>query len=240
MKPETSLAKSLDLLKDTYNYNHWIYSLLRPYLGTRILEIGSGPGNLTQFFLNSEVVRCLEPDEDYVRQLEQMAGVHRNLAVVRGSVEQMPGLGVEPGSFDTVLCVNVLEHIKDDADAVRRMQQMLRPGGRLLLYVPAGRWAYGKMDEAMGHCRRYARGDIARLARETGARIRICRYVNFIGLWGWWWAGRVRKETYIDPAKAVWVDRLVPYISAVERLLPPPVGQSLFAVLTPDGSAGSC
>ena len=226
-----AVTNSLDLLHDTYNYNHWIYSLLRSSVGNRVLEVGSGVGNMTQFLLSCDRLFCLEPEKEYLKDLMDVTRVHGNVKVVCSRLESLPSADVPEAACDTVLCINVLEHIRDDLDAVKKMKAVLAKGGRLVLYVPACRWAYGAMDKALGHHRRYSRAMLRALAAGSGLQMTHCRYVNFIGLFGWWWAGRVRKEELIDPRRARVMDRLVPFVSALERLIKPPLGQSLFAVM---------
>lgn len=226
-----TIKHSLDLLKDTYNYNHWIYSHLRPYLGESVLEVGSGTGNITRFLLSCPRVVCLEPEPVYIKLLSDLANRHLNVQLVVSSLEEFSAGDLSPGKVDTVICINVLEHIEDDESAVRKMLSLLQPGGKLLLYVPACQWAFGAMDEAMGHHRRYSRRDINTLARKAGTRVCVRRFVNFVGLAGWWWAGCILRETQIDVRKARFMDRIVPFLSSVERLVSPPIGQSLFAVL---------
>jgi len=221
----------LDLLADTYNYNHWVYSLLRPYIGDRVLEVGAGIGNLTRFLLQCERVVCLEPDRNNIAALNQLAQVHLNLKIIGATVETFSRRQLPSSGVDTVICVNVLEHIEDDTYATRRMVSTLRKEGRLLLYVPACQWAYGVLDASLGHLRRYSKQRLYELAREVGVRLVMCRYINFVGLFGWWWTSRISKETYIDPQKARFLDRLVPFLSASERLVKPIVGQSLLAIL---------
>jgi 2-polyprenyl-3-methyl-5-hydroxy-6-metoxy-1,4-benzoquinol methylase len=225
---DVGLTHSLDLLADTYNYNHWIYSLLRPWLGSRILEVGAGIGNLTQFMLSAEQVVCVEPEAEYLHHLSCIASVHKNVTVCPCSVFEIPDQHIE---YDSIVCVNVLEHIENDYDALYAMGSRLREGGRILLYVPAVQWAYGAMDEGLGHWRRYNRRMVRRLCKELQYSIIKMHYVNLIGLFGWWWYGRARRLTLIDPQKARFMDRLVPYLSATERILPIPAGQSLYAVL---------
>ncbi len=224
---DAGLTHSLDLLRDTYNYNHWVYALCRPWLGEAVLEVGAGIGNLTQFLLGARRVVCVEPEAEYQPRLQAMAEVHRNLEVHGCPVQEIPP---SVRDLDSALCVNVLEHIRDDGEALALMAARVRPGGAVVLYVPAVPWAYGEMDARLGHFRRYRKSDLRALARRTGMDLVRLRHVNFIGLLGWWWAGRVRKEAVIDPGKARVMDRLVPYVSAVERLIPPLAGQSLLAV----------
>lgn len=238
MSPDTSsapvtdpLTHSLDLLSDTYNYNLWIYSLLRSHIGEDVLEVGAGVGNITRFLLPHARVVCLEPDPNYAASLRQLASAHRNLEVVQADIQGGGAAHLQDGTFDTVLCINVLEHIKDDANAVSRMLSCLRPGGKLLLYVPACPSAFGVLDTNLGHFRRYSRRALRRIAKEAGGGVLSCRFVNMPGYFGWMWSSRIARETRIDPGKARVVDKLAPYISAFEKLIPPPIGQSLLAVI---------
>lgn len=226
----SSLEQSLDLLSVTYNYNHWIYSLVRPHVGRRVLEIGSGQGNITRFLLDRDEVTCLEPDPQLSAKLIELTSVHRNIRVVQAPVESIPSREIPPDGYDSVLCVNVLEHIADDVQCVGRMRQVLTSGGKLVLYVPACRFAFGALDVSLGHHRRYAAGELCRMLRGAGFAIAVRRHVNFIGLIGWWYASRVAKEQQIDIRKATMMDRMAPYLSAVEKIAPPPVGQSLLVV----------
>ena len=226
-----ALSHSLDLLKDTYNYNHWVYSLLRKFVGKSVCEVGAGTGNLTQFFLNSDRVLCIEPDPEYCAALRSLSTVHTNVRVCAGSLDDCARAPANREAFDTAICVNVLEHIEDDVQALGQMLSMVKKGGRVLLYVPAARWAYGSLDRKLGHFRRYSKGMIREVARKSGAGVERCFYVNFIGVWGWFLHARILKREVISPESARFVDHLVPYISAIERLLPPFTGQSLFAVL---------
>lgn len=226
-----ALSHSLDLLKDTYNYNHWIYSLLRRYHGGDVCEVGAGTGNLTQFFLNASRVLCVEPEEEYCAVLRKLAAVHLNLEVFKGGLAECARIPSVGGAFDTVVCVNVLEHIKDDGEAVDLMKSLLKADGRLLLYVPAAPWAYGQLDRQLGHYRRYSRKMIRSLSIKCGIKLEHCIYVNFPGAFGWFLHSRIMGRTMIAPENARAVDRLVPFISAVERLLPPITGQSIFAVM---------
>lgn len=237
--PENSLhalSHSLDLLKDTYNYNHWVYSLLRKFVGDAVCEVGAGIGNLTQFFLNVNRVLCVEPEAEYCAALRKLAAVHLNLGVFDGGLEECVQAPDKMATFDTVVCVNVLEHIEDDVRALGQMKAMLKDGGRVLLYVPAAAWAYGQLDRQLGHYRRYSRRMVRDLAGSSGMKVEKCTYVNFIGVFGWFLHSRILKREVISPESARFVDHLVPYISALERLLPPLTGQSLFAVLSKPGS----
>lgn len=221
---------SLDLLRDTYNYNHWIYSLIRPYLGDTLIEVGSGQGNITRFLLCHKEVVCLEPNKEYKRRLDSLAAVHLNLRVIEAGDEALDGKWALDNHFDTVVCLNVLEHIEDDLQAMKRFRGILGNGGRILLYVPACPWAFGEIDRNLGHYRRYSKRGLVEMAGTAGFSVIKCHAVNFLGAFGWWWASRVKRETHIDRKKAAMVDRVVPIISAVEKIARPLIGQSILLV----------
>lgn len=225
----SALDQSLDLLKDTYNYNHWIYTLLRPWLGNNVLEVGSGPGNLTRFLLDREKLLCVEPNDYYLNNLKMLAHVHANISVVQGRDSCLANESYF-NSFDTIVCLNVLEHINDDLETLKTFAHALNPLGALLLYVPACPWAYGTLDRKLGHYRRYNKKGLREKLREAGLIIHRCVYVNFIGVFGWWWTSCINRAESINPQKARLIDRCVPFLSALERIAPPPIGQSLFVV----------
>ena len=214
----TALSDSLDLLSDTYNYNHWIYGLLRPFLGDSICEVGAGIGNLSRFFLNAE--------EKYSQALRKLSDVHLNMSVCECGIEDYALK--DQNLVDSVVCVNVLEHIENDTAMLEKFASMLNPGGVILLYVPACSWAYGEIDKALGHYRRYSKHGLKELGHRCGLDVVSSRYVNFIGAFGWWWCSRARKQTDIKRDNVKLVDRFVPYLSAAEKLVKPVVGQSLF------------
>ena len=225
------LSNTLDLFTDTYNYNHWIYAFIRPHLGDYVLEAGCGIGNITQFLLNCKQVVCIDTDEKYLDTLAEKAKTHRNLTLSHTNIMDIPSKKAPAEYFDTVICINMLEHIEDDFGAIQRMVSVLKPGGKVLVYVPACNWAYGRLDKALGHFRRYSRYRLKKLAICNKLIIQRCHFVNFIGIFGWFWSARIKKDTFIGRKKAQFVDRIVPFLSAMERLVKPPIGQSLFAVM---------
>lgn len=225
-----SMSHSLDLLKDTYNYNHWIYSLIRAHLGQKVLEAGSGQGNITRFLLDRERVYCLEPEPFYLAKLQELAEVHRNVSCVLGAIQDLPALAETIDRVDSVICINVLEHIEDDAHALECMRHVLRERGKLILYVPACQWAFGTLDVNLGHFRRYERRRTAKLLQSVGYQATYCRAVNIVGAFGWCLESRVRRQKVIDPGKARFMDRLAPFLAALEKIVRPPFGQSLLYV----------
>ncbi len=132
--------------------------------------------------------------------------------------------------FDAIVCVNVLEHITDEIGALENARRMLGEAGRLLLLVPACEAAFGTLDEADGHCRRYSRWTLTAALKATGYEVLLMRYMNMLGLIGWWWEGKVVRRRVHRPEALGVFDRLVPVMKTIERILRPPFGLSLLAV----------
>jgi SAM-dependent methyltransferase len=227
--------ETLRRMASVAHYNRWIFEELAPFAGRRILEVGCGIGNMTAYFLDSELLVAIDRLQASVLLTRRRYQAHENVRVLPGDItdpELPPQLA--PYELDTVLCVNVLEHIEDDGAALRRMSQVLQPGGRLLLLVPAGGYLYGTLDEALGHYRRYDRAGLATIVQEAGFQPLQVRYMNLAGIPGWWLNSRVLKRRLLPEDQLRWFDRLAPIFIGSERLLrrawDVPAGQSLLCI----------
>jgi len=221
-------AATLERMAAAPRYNRWMFDRLRPWMGRRVLEIGAGIGNMSVFFADRERVVLTDTEPYYLGRLrERFAGrPHVTVAELRLPALS-PGLAAE--RLDSVVCLNVLEHIEDDGAALSAMRQLLQPGGRLVLLVPALRALHGTLDEALGHFRRYVPAELSTKLRAAGFRVRHLEYFNLAGIPGWWLAGRVLRRRLIPSGALRWYDALVP-LFRLERLLPWRVGQSLIAI----------
>ena len=221
-------AETLEQLSGATRYNRWMFDRLRRWVGRRVLEIGSGIGNLSAFLLDRERLVLTDTREEYLDRLRQRFAEHRNVAVERLYLPNEPG-GLAGQRFDTIICLNVLEHVDDDRGSLVAIRGMLAPGGRLVLLVPALPALYGTMDRALGHHRRYKRRALGELLRATGYSVTHIEYFNLAGVPGWWLAGRVLRRPMIPAGSLKLYDALVP-LFRLERLLPWRVGQSLIAI----------
>lgn len=222
-----SVSHSLNVLKSIYHYNHWIFASIRDHIGPKTLEVGAGVGNITQFLLNVEQLTCIEPYVPYFDYLRQRFAPHRNVEIHRFSIEECPNESVPEQTFDSIVCLNVLEHLPSDVDVLKTFRRLLKPGGRAIVLVPALQVLYGAMDKEMGHLKRYTRHGLQNAFISAGFQPYHARYLNLIGVFGWWWHGRVRGKTTIPEKETRLFDKLVPFLSAAEQILPPPVGQSV-------------
>ena len=221
-------AATLERMAQAPNYNRWMFDRLRRWIGARVIEIGAGIGNMSAFLTDRERIELTDTEPFYLERLRDRFTAHPNIAV---SELRLPAVGGERlvGRFDTVICLNVLEHIEDDRSALRSMRRLLEPQRRLVLLVPALRALYGTLDEALGHHRRYEPPDLSATLSEAGFRVRHLEYFNLAGVPGWWFTGRVLRRRLIPTGALGWYDALVP-LFRLEALLPWRTGQSLIAV----------
>jgi len=214
------------------NYFAWQSRLVLAEAGQRVVEAGCGIGNFTGLLLDRELVVAVDPEAACIHQLRARYGERANLRTLVSDISSPEFQALAALHPDTCLCVNVLEHIADDAAALAAMAAILEPGGVVVLLVPAVEARYGPIDRNLGHYRRYRRRDIERLAANSGLAIGKLHYVNAAGLAGWWMNAHVLRREAQSDAQIAFFDRfIVPLMARAEALIPPPAGQSLLAVL---------
>ena len=230
----TYSGEELDALAGAVNYYRWIVRRFAPYLGERIVEAGAGIGTFAGHLLEAAPdahLTLVEPAENNYPHLAAAYAGHPRVRTVHGYL----GDAGDAAVADTIVAVNVLEHVADDGAFLRTAHRLLAPGGHLLLYVPALPAIYGTLDEAFEHHRRYTRAGLDAALREAGFRPRRVAYTNLPGVAAWWLSGRVLRRRTVSPRDARLYDRwMIPWIAALERVWTPPAGQSLIAVAVRD------
>lgn len=225
-----ALTATLNQLAELDRYNHWLYEQISDGLGRRILEVGSGTGNITQFLRTGDrEVTATDVVPSYRNELQRRFEQCENVRVgvfdlTRRAPDEMMR---EP--FDTVVCLNVLEHIEDDAFALEQMHAVLGRGGMLALLVPAHQLLYGEFDRAVGHFRRYEKRDLKEKLVRAGFSIRTLKFFSIAATLPWLINGRLLKRAYLPAGQTSLADRLVPLLK-LERFIGPPFGLSLIAI----------
>jgi SAM-dependent methyltransferase len=224
---DAALEATLLSLEGAHNYNAWIYSLLRPHLGDEVLEIGAGHGTFTELMSGRRRLVVTDLSERCVAVLRDRYGDADGIEIYQADIEESIALG----SFDSIVLVNVLEHIKDDLTAMKHLARGLKPGGRLLLWVPASPRLYSEFDRRIGHYRRYGVEDLASLAQAVGLEVRDIRHVNLVGALAWWLLARQLRRTPTKEGGVRLYDTVfVPIMQRLEARWRPPFGQSIFSV----------
>lgn len=214
------------------NYFAWQHCLVTRELGKRVIEVGCGIGNFTSLMLDREAVVAIDIEPSCVDRLQQRFPDRSNLQAFSCDVSSTDFRSLESFGADSCVCLNVLEHIEDDGQALRNMAQVLVPGGVAILIVPAFPILYGPIDEMLGHYRRYTRGSMTDVARRAGFEVKTLHYLNAVGCFGWWANAHLLKRTAQSSAQIEFFDRyIVPIAARAEDWVHPPFGQSLFVVL---------
>jgi len=209
-------------------YNRWMFDRIRPWIGARVLEIGSGIGTLSAFLVDRARLVLTDTRAEYLERLHRRFAGRSNISVARLYLPN-DDAAVRGERFDSIICLNVLEHVDDDLGSLAAIRKLLEPSGRLVLLVPALPALYGTLDRALGHHRRYTRGELESKFERTGFRVVHVEYFNLAGVPGWFLAGRVLRREMIPAGSLGLYDALVPLFK-LERFLPWRVGQSLIAV----------
>ncbi|HXJ31478.1 MAG TPA: class I SAM-dependent methyltransferase [Gemmatimonadales bacterium] len=209
-------------------YNAWLIERVLPWVGRRVLEIGAGVGTMSAFLTDCERVVLSDTNAGYLERLRARFAGQPQVRVMALRLPATDG-ELQAERLDTIICLNVLEHVREDELSLASMFQLLQPGGRLVLLVPSLPAIYGTLDRALGHFRRYTPSELRQKYAAAGFRMRHLEYFNMAGIPGWWFTGRVLRRELIPTGSLRWFDALVP-LFRLERLLPWRLGQSLIAV----------
>jgi SAM-dependent methyltransferase len=214
-------AKTLHALSAAPRFNRWMADTIRPYVGQRVLEIGSGIGNLSRALLPGRK-RYLATDlnPEYLGRLSSRFTHRLNLEAHRCDLTDPSDFAPFANSMDTVICLNVLEHIEDDYLGLSNIYSALDHGGRALVLVPEGQSVFGTIDVALGHFRRYSETELRKKMESVGFEVeRVLRF-NRVSRFPWYVSGRILKRTSLDWNQMQIYDRLVWLWRRIDGFLP--------------------
>jgi SAM-dependent methyltransferase len=239
MRPERETfayaSDELDALAGADNYYAAILDRFSPYFGNSVVEVGAGVGTFAARILDRSPRARLVLVEPAINNFQPLS----ERFIDDGRVSTRNGyLGdlADELVADSLVAVNVLEHVPDDLDFLRSAFRVVRPGGHLLLFVPALPALFGTLDEAFEHHRRYTRRTLRHVISGSGFNLLDIRYTNLPGVLSWFAAGRIFRRRTITRSQANAYDRWVmPTVRMMERFVSPPVGQSLVAIARRDG-----
>ena len=225
-------AEDLETIQEARRYGDHVFSLFRPYIGRRVLEVGCGIGTMSRKLAEiSDLIVGIEPNAACIERVEVAMRHEPKFSLRPSLLEECDPAELAAHRFDTVYCVNVLEHIEDDVAALALFRDVVVPGGRVLIFVPALQAAYGPLDAELGHHRRYSKRTLADAFRAAGLELEMLRYTNPIGLVGWLYNAHISKARVHSVGQVKLFERLVaPWALPLERLITPPIGLSLVAV----------
>ncbi|HEY0370646.1 MAG TPA: glycosyltransferase [Thermoanaerobaculia bacterium] len=210
-------------------YNRWVWDRIAPYVGQRVLEIGAGSGAMTRFLYGRELIVASDRETPYVDRLRNAFRRRPGILVERVDLESDDSLKLASHRFDTVMAINVLEHTADDVAALRRAHEILQPGGRVIVFVPAGQSLFGSMDRGIGHQRRYEKDELVAKLQQTGFEVEHVSFQNRIAKLAWYLNAKLLGRKALPSGQSRVFDRFVPLFRAMEGENPS-TGLSLIAV----------
>jgi glycosyltransferase involved in cell wall biosynthesis len=203
--------ETLEKLETYGGYARLIMNQLSPHIGERVMEFGSGIGSLARLILNRERVILTDVTPGYIADLRREFGRLDHVRIEQVDMTAPPAeLAAE--RIDTIFSSNVLEHIEDDAAALRGAYTLLQPGGKIVLLVPAFQQLYSELDRNLEHHRRYTKRSLIRKLRDAGFEVEDAWYFNTVGAIGWWVAGRIFHQRTIGDSNIL-LHRLIEPIS---------------------------
>ncbi|MEM1413744.1 MAG: methyltransferase [Myxococcota bacterium] len=230
MKREAAAAvgkRQLEMMSSVPRIDEWYFDKLGEHVHGDVLEIGAGIGSLSvRLRPKARSLVVTEVDAPLLARLDERFAGDPKVEVLRYDLEGPAPAAIADRRFDVVFSCNVLEHLEDDVAATRRLVDLLRPGGWFLAYVPAVPWAFGTLDEAVGHHRRYTHGTLGKLVEDAGLSLVRLEAMNPLGLLGWFVNGRIFRRASPGGGQMKLFERLVPALRALERR-PPPIGLGL-------------
>jgi len=220
-------AETLESMNLAVWFNQWILNKFRKYLTGDILEVGFGTGNFTKFLNKYKTVWIIDINDEYIRKTKKLVG--KKVQVGFGDIEENRYF-FENRNFDSIVCLNVLEHVQNDDLALQNLYKLLNNKGKLILLVPSHQFLYGEIDKSIGHFRRYSKLKFERKLEKMGFKIISARRLNLLGAIGWYIAGKILKEKVVKEGKIKIFNLIAPLIVPIEDLFEPPIGTSILVI----------
>lgn len=223
----------LEVISKAKKLNRWMFETIEPYCKGAVLEIGSGIGNISEFFVNkNNDISVSDLRENYRTILKSKF----NLPDTKVLDLDIVDLDFDTKSkhllnkFDSVFSLNVVEHIKDDDLAIKNMVKLLKPGGHLVILVPAHQALYNNFDVTLEHYKRYNKNTLTRLMENYGEVISSF-YFNAVGILGWWVSGKLFKNKMIPEGEMKLYNTFVPIIKLADAVTFNRIGLSVICVI---------
>lgn len=219
--------QTLESMSQAVWYNRWIVGKFDKYLKGKILEIGCGIGNFTEILTRYGEVYAVDIDRQHIAQTRKVVGIKAKVQF--GDIEKNKDF-FNGQKFDTIICLNVLEHIKEDGKALKNLYHLLKKDGILILLVPAHDFLFGEIDKSIGHYRRYGKEGLSKVMIRIGFKIIYERILNMLGGIGWWFSSKMLGKKIVEGNKIRLFNLIAPFILPLEDIIEPPFGTSILVI----------
>lgn len=235
-EPITYIGKDLEAMSFTVNYQNWIIEQFQPFIGKHVVEVGAGTGSISALLLDEkpETLALVEPSEMFEQLEENISGIETATEVsFHNSLFLAAAAELTKGKRpDTIVYVNVLEHVEDDQKELEMIFDCLETGGHALIFVPALMALYGQFDRNIGHFRRYSKKELEDKCRSAGFEIVKSKYFDFAGIAPWFVKYRIFRSGSLSVGAVRIYDKLViPVAKRLEALIPVPLGKNVVMVV---------
>ncbi len=232
-----SIIRGVDLGEDTLlktiimkNNNWWVYKKIEPFLGKKILELGSGIGAISKYLVKkNRKVTLTDINKKYTTYLKRRFVGNPHVEVKNIDILNIDTVFSE-GEFDTIIGINILEHIEHDIESIKKLKKVLIKEGNLILLVPAHKSLFGKLDSKLGHFRRYSRDELKTKLKNEGFYIERIEFMNFLGAVGWFINFKLLRRERMSKLVIQIFDGTIPVIAFIERFLKFPFGLYLLCI----------
>ncbi len=228
---QKQLFQSLESLSSADNYYDWIQESIEPYLGKHSCELGAGSGTFTkQIAEKVDTLVALEPDKNSFEFLtSEFANDGERVRTIHAGAEALVDL--RENSLDSVVLMNVLEHLEKHKSVMRELARIVKPGGHIIIWVPASELLYSPFDMSVGHFRRYSKPELKALALDSGLQIVNIQHVNLLGSVAWAGVAKLgRQAPTQSKLTSMWDNHIIPRVQRIEKSVSVPFGQSLLSV----------
>lgn len=227
--------ETLDVISSADLLNRWMYLTIKPYSSGRVLEIGSGIGNISAFFLKDNFdITLSDIRENYCQILNKKFNKEKSFREVIHLDLVAPDFDTRYkallGTFNTVFALNVVEHIEDDQLAIKNANKLLKTGGHLIILVPAYQFLYNRFDKELFHFRRYIKSSLNNLFKEEKLAIVRTFYFNAAGIAGWFISGKILNNKTLPKNQVSLFNNLVPLFKTIDTLLMHRIGLSVICI----------
>ena len=219
----------LESMRRAKGFNVWMLRQFKQFVGKRVLEAGCGIGNFTQLLLDRPRLVCADNDPLYLSMIDRRFGHLENLDVANIDLSSATDIGgLKPERFDTIICLNVLEHIETDEETLSQYFGLLEPEGHAVILVPAHPWLFSECDTKLGHYRRYTPDELGGKMKAAGFDLVSIRQFNRVGVLGWY-VNKIRGRSLLSPRQLVLYEWILPIVKLIDKIGIGP-GLSLIAV----------
>ena len=228
---------TLEAIRDADQFNRWMYDQVAPWMQGEILEIGSGIGNLSEYFIRDKAkITLSDIRENYCSLLESRFPEYVANNLVRKIDLVAPNFNKRfpeyLEKFDSAFALNVVEHIEEDQLALQNLFSILKPGGKLMILVPAHPFLYNRIDTSLQHYKRYTNKKLEEIISTAGIKINRTYGFNAMGMPAWWLSGVLFRSSQIKNDQMNLYNKLIPIAKLIDKLVFNKFGLSVITLAT--------